>query len=284
MSEHQHQEEMTSGSVVKMVVLSIVGFILAIVLLAKMADGFRGSPEVDEDTAEQQTMARIQPVGQLSIGEAPAPVGSRSGEAVYKSVCISCHDAGLAGAPKFGDAAAWAPRNSKGFALLVDHALHGFNGMPAKGGGADLTDDEIKRAVAFMANKAGASFVAPEVKAAADASPASAAAAAPASAPAATPVAAVAPASAAPAAASGKAVYESACIACHGAGVGGAPKFGDKAAWSARIAQGKDTLYKHALQGFQAKAMMAMPAKGGNASLPDADVKAAVDYMVDAAK
>ena len=272
MSEHQHQEEMTSGSVVKMVVLSIVGFILAIVLLAKMADGFRGSPDVDEDTAEQQTMARIQPVGQLTVGEAPAPVGSRSGEAVYKSACISCHDAGLAGAPKFGDTAGWAPRISKGFAMLVDHAVHGFNGMPARGGVADLTDDEIKRAVAFMANKVGASFVAPEAQDAANAAPASAAAAAPASAPAAAP------------AASGKAVYEASCVACHGAGVGGAPKLGDKAAWSARIAQGKDTLYKHALQGFQAKAMMAMPPKGGNASLPDADVKAAVDYMADASK
>lgn len=273
MSEHQHQEEMTSGSVVKMVVLSIVGFILAIVLLAKMADGFRGSPEVDEDTAEQQTMARIQPVGQLTVGEAPAPVGSRSGEAVYNSVCISCHDAGLAGAPKLGDMAAWAARNSKGFAVLVDHALNGFNGMPAKGGGADLTEDEIKRSVAYMANKAGASFVAPEVKGAAAPAAASAAAAAPASA-----------APAAPAAVSGKAVYEAACIACHGAGVGGAPKLADKAAWASRVTQGKDTLYKHALQGFQGKAMMAMPAKGGNASLPDADVKAAVDYMVDAVK
>lgn len=283
MSEHQHQEEMTSGSVVKMVVLSIVGFILAIVLLAKMADGFRGSPEVDEDTAEQQTMARIQPVGQLTVGEAPAPVGSRSGEAVYKSVCISCHDAGLAGAPKLGDMAAWAARNSKGFAVLVDHALNGFNGMPAKGGGADLTEDEIKRSVAYMANQAGASFVAPEVKGAAAAAPASAAAAAPASAAVAAPAAAAA-APAAQAAVSGKAVYESACIACHGAGVGGAPKLADKAAWASRLAQGKDTLYKHALQGFQGKAMMAMPAKGGNAALPDADVKAAVDYMVDSVK
>ncbi len=82
---------------------------------------------------------------------------------------------------------------------------------------------------------------------------------------------------------SGKAVYDGTCIACHGAGVAGAPKFGDKAAWSARIAQGKDTLYTHAINGFQSKAGV-MPPKGGNPVLKDEDVKAAVDYMVSHAK
>jgi len=73
------------------------------------------------------------------------------------------------------------------------------------------------------------------------------------------------------------------CGVCHGAGVAGAPKFGDKAAWAPRIAQGNDTLYTHAIKGFQGKAGM-MPAKGGNASLKDEDVKASVDYMVGKAK
>ena len=81
----------------------------------------------------------------------------------------------------------------------------------------------------------------------------------------------------------GKTVYESTCIACHGAGVAGAPKFGDKAAWAPRIAQGMETLHNHAIHGFQGKSGM-MPPKGGNMSLPDADVKAAVDYMVAHAK
>jgi len=79
-------------------------------------------------------------------------------------------------------------------------------------------------------------------------------------------------------AADGKATYDKACMACHAAGVAGAPKFGDKADWGPRIAQGNDTLYTHALKGFTGKKGM-MPAKGGNASLSDADVKAAVDYM-----
>ncbi|OGI56279.1 MAG: hypothetical protein A2V58_08745 [Candidatus Muproteobacteria bacterium RBG_19FT_COMBO_61_10] len=81
----------------------------------------------------------------------------------------------------------------------------------------------------------------------------------------------------------GKATYDSSCSVCHGAGIAGAPKFGDKAAWAPRIAQGNDTLHTHALKGFQGKAGM-MPAKGGNAALADADVKAAVDYMVSKAK
>jgi cytochrome c5 len=85
------------------------------------------------------------------------------------------------------------------------------------------------------------------------------------------------------AAADGKATYDGTCMACHAMGVAGAPKFGDKAAWADRIAQGKDTLYKHALEGFQGKSGV-MPAKGGRTDLSDDDVKAAVDYMVDAAK
>jgi len=81
----------------------------------------------------------------------------------------------------------------------------------------------------------------------------------------------------------GAATYNASCAACHAAGVAGAPKYGDKAAWAPRIAQGNETLYTHALKGFQGKKGV-MPAKGGNMSLADADVKAAVDHMVSKAK
>ncbi len=81
----------------------------------------------------------------------------------------------------------------------------------------------------------------------------------------------------------GKSVYNSTCAACHAAGVAGAPKLGDKADWGPRIAQGNAKLYEHALKGFQGKKGF-MPAKGGNAALPDVDVKAAVDYMVSQSK
>jgi cytochrome c5 len=80
-----------------------------------------------------------------------------------------------------------------------------------------------------------------------------------------------------------KAIYDSTCVACHGAGIAGAPKFGDGAAWKDRIAQGNAKLYEHALKGFQGKTGF-MPPKGGNTALPDSDVKAAVDYMVSKVK
>ena len=85
------------------------------------------------------------------------------------------------------------------------------------------------------------------------------------------------------AAQTGDKVYGQACVACHGAGVAGAPKLGDKAAWKDRIAQGNDKMYEHALKGFQGKAGF-MPAKGGRADFSDDDVKAGVDYMVSKAQ
>ena len=105
---------------------------------------------------------------------------------------------------------------------------------------------------------------------------------------AAAPAAVATPEAAAPAAAAitvadntlGKSVYGKACALCHAAGVAGAPKPGDKEAWATRVAQGKETLYKHAIEGFTgAKGMM--PARGGNSTLSDDDVKAAVNFMAD---
>jgi cytochrome c5 len=82
---------------------------------------------------------------------------------------------------------------------------------------------------------------------------------------------------------SGPQVFNQACNACHGAGIGGAPKLGDKAAWAPRIAQGSGTLNKHALEGFQGQAGF-MPPKGGWVNLSDGEIIAAVEYMVGAAK
>lgn len=81
----------------------------------------------------------------------------------------------------------------------------------------------------------------------------------------------------------GEEVFKSACVACHGAGVAGAPKFGDAAAWGPRVAKGADTLHKHALEGFQGQAGF-MPPKGGRTDLSDKSIMNAVDYMVSAVK
>lgn len=81
----------------------------------------------------------------------------------------------------------------------------------------------------------------------------------------------------------GKKIYEGLCQACHATGAAGAPKTGDKGAWGSRIGQGKDTLFKHAIDGFTGKSG-AMPAKGGNPALSDAEVKAAVEHMIGLSK
>ncbi|MCP1660348.1 c-type cytochrome [Neisseria perflava] len=272
------------GSALFTLVSGIVILLAVVFFLIKLA-GSSSFSDVAE-TTESATQTRIQPTGQLTLGDG-TPVGERTGEQIFKKICIQCHaaDSVVPNAPKFEHASDWAPRIAKGFDTLFQHALNGFNAMPAKGGAADLTDDELKRAIAFMANSAGGNFEAPAVGAApaeGAASDAAASGATPAADNAAAPAAA-APATetaaAAPAAGKGKEVYDSLCMACHGAGVAGAPKTGDAADWKARITQGKDTVHKHAIEGFTGKTGM-MPAKGGNTSLSDADVMAAVDYMV----
>jgi len=234
--------------------------------------------DLDKGVAE-----RIRKVGMVEIRDANRPL--KSGEEVFKAQCTLCHTPGAAGAPKFGDAGAWAPRIKTGFDALLNSALHGKNAMPAQGGG-DFDDVEVARAVVYMANAGGAKFAEPKAPAAPAASaPASAAApvaaGTPAAAPASTTVAAAAPAAAAPqavAAGAGEALYKQTCFACHGTGAAGAPKFGDKAAWAPRIKQGIPALVQNAMKGKNA-----MPPKGGsNAS--EGELRAAVEYMVNAAK
>jgi cytochrome c5 len=113
---------------------------------------------------EQAVTARIQKVGSVQIRDANRAM--RTGEQVFGAVCTACHTAGLVGAPKFGDAAAWAPRVKTGFDALLNSALKGKNAMPAQGGG-DYADFEIARAVTYMANAAGAKFPEPAQPAAA---------------------------------------------------------------------------------------------------------------------
>lgn len=228
--------------------------------------------------SELATAQRIQKVGVVEIRDANRPLAA--GADVYKAQCAACHDAGLAGAPKMGDAGAWAARIATGYDALLNSALKGKGAMGAQGGGA-YRDAEIGRAVVYMANAAGAKFEEPQQAAPAEAAAPAAAAPAPVVAAAAPASAAAAPAPAATpvAAVNGEALYKQACTVCHAAGVAGAPKTGDKAAWAPRAALGVDALTASVIKGKGA-----MPPKGGAMAASDAEIKAAVQYLLDVAK
>ncbi|MYL26122.1 MULTISPECIES: c-type cytochrome [Halomonadaceae] len=105
---------------------------------------------------EDQIRERIEPTGNVNIaGEEgqqrqQQSTGPRGGEEVYADACSACHDSGAAGAPKLGDSGAWADRISKGDETLYDHAINGFNAMPAKGGCSGCSDEEVQNAVDYM--------------------------------------------------------------------------------------------------------------------------------------
>ena len=252
----------------------------------------KNSIKGEEDNSMQLAVAQanLAPVGAVTTVDKSIVKAARTGEAVFNAVCTSCHSAGVLGAPKVDDKAAWTPRAAQGLDGLLKNAVNGIRSMPARGGDPTITDEELTNAIVYMTGKAGIDLKAGDKGAAAPAAaPAQAtaapAAAAPAQVTAAPAAAAPAQATAAPAAAApaqataakidGEKVYKGTCFACHDVGVANAPKLGDKAAWSARVATGKDALYHSALNGKNV-----MPAKGGNTALSDDEVKAAVDYIV----
>ena len=263
MSGDSHQTPIkTPKQLVTVLVLAFVVPIVLIVLLSQLATSGRIADQKAMSPGE--VAARIKPVAEVAVA-APGGAGQalKTGQQVFQTVCTACHTAGVANAPKFGNKGDWAARIRTGEKALLQVALKGKGAMPPRGGASDLSDLEVERAVIYMANAAGAGFKEP-------AAPASAAKSAPAPA---------APAKVAGASADGKKVYESTCIACHGIGVANAPKFGDKKAWAPHLARGVERLYENALKGLNA-----MPPRGGNLTLSDADVKAAVDYMLKAVK
>ncbi|WP_175676200.1 c-type cytochrome [Burkholderia ambifaria] len=302
MSEAPHESPVkTPGQLIAVIIASFAIPIAVIVLFATYANhAFRAGAGTDA-LSDEQVAARIAPIAKVDVKDANAPRTYKTGEEVYKAVCVTCHGTGAAGAPKVGNKDDWAPRISQGFDTLLKTALSGKGAMPPRGGTNpdDVSDYEIARAIVYMANNDGANFPEPAAPAAnaapaasgaagaaatagasgADASNAQAAAAM--AAIAAIPKAGEKPAAAptsADAASAGKALYTQVCQACHAAGVLGAPKFGSKDDWAPRLKESMDTVYNYALHGKGA-----MPPKGGsNAS--DADVKAAVDYMVNASK
>ena len=148
----------------------LAAFTVGILVLAmEMSERTQGVYIRDIDEYQAKVAERIRPVGQVYMPgeeqqaaaptvatiEKPEPVATAlTGEQVYNSACLACHGAGIGGAPKVGDVAAWAPRIAQGPDILNDHAINGFSGnagyMPPKGGRVDLSDQEVSDAVAYM--------------------------------------------------------------------------------------------------------------------------------------
>ena len=297
MSDAHHSEHQSFIRTPKQLIAAVAGFFLVIVigiiLLVSFATNRQLTGAGSETQNAEAVTARLRPVAEagFTLKDVNAPKVLQNGQAVYTAVCAACHATGAAGAPKLGDAGAWSARIAQGYDTLVQHAVNGIRAMPAKGGNPDLDDVEVARAVVYMTNQSGAKFKEPEAPAPVakaqagstnSAPTAPSAPAAPSATAATAPAPTAAPATAAADSNAGKALYSATCVACHGAGIAGAPKFGDKAGWAPRIAQGSNVLYEHALKGFQGKAGV-MPPKGGS-NAPDSDVKSAVDYMVAAVK
>lgn len=282
MSEEIHVEEHSSliktpKQLVIVVVLAFAVPITVIVLIAQLMISSLDKTATNPGMSEEAIAKRLKPVGEVVIADRTAPKEEKTGKQVFDAVCAACHATGALNAPKLGDKGAWAKLIKQGFDTLTQTAIKGVRQMPPRGGNPDLSDTEVARAVAFMANQSGANWKEPEAKPAAKPELT-------AKAPEAKPEASAKPpapaqATAKPDAGQGKAIYDKACAACHAAGVAGAPKIGDKAAWAPRLKSGADALHASAIKGKGA-----MPPKGGNPGLSDADVKAAVDFMLSQSK
>ena len=178
-------------------------------------------------------------------GLAQAEPSARTGKQVVEAVCAECHSSGKMGAPKIGDQQAWLARiaQAKDVASLTSNAIRGIRNMPAPGGQGAVTDLEMSRAVTYMLSP---NTSAPEV----------------------------ASAYSSPVAMTDKAIVEARCSQCHAEGKGGAPRIGQMEDWTPRAAKGLDAMVSNAIRGHNN-----MPARGGMASLSDAEMRSAALYM-----
>lgn len=249
MSDGTHESPIkTPQQLIAAVVLAFIVPIVVIVLLVSSVNSSSKTGAGSNAQSPEAVAERLRPVARVEV-KAAGSAAARGGEVVYKAQCAACHEAGVAGAPKFGDAGAWGGRIKAGYEALLASALKGKGAMAAQAGG-EFSDAEIGNAVVYMANAGGAKFAEPKAAAGA----------------------------AAPAADAGKKLYEATCAACHSSGAAGAPKVGDKAAWAARAKDGMNHMLEVAIKGKGG-----MPPKGGS-SASDDELKAAIQYMLDNSK
>jgi len=167
---------------------------------------------------------------------------------IFDAVCANCHISGEEGAPRIGDRAAWAKRAEQGLAGLTRNTLEGIRSMPAHGGNASLSHLELQRAIVYIVNESGGNWVEPTPRRRPGTER------------------------------SGAQVVQSYCVLCHASGFENAPRIGDRAEWARRTKLGIDPLVRAAIRGHGA-----MPPRGGQANLTDAELRGAVIYMASSA-
>jgi cytochrome c5 len=290
MSEHESPIKTPK----QLVVAIMFGFLIPIIVIFLLVS-YVGFGEITgagtNSMSEENIKERIQPVAQINYKDPNTPIVYKTGKEVYETMCVTCHALGAVGAPKFGNNSDWTPRITQGFANLLHSLLNGKGAMPARAGSSpdDYSNYELSRAIVYMVNSSGGKLPEPQIP------PQSKVIAS--NIQVKTEIQTSTPASTTPTISTttkekeptetkstplnleeGKKIFEQICITCHGSGVAGAPKFGDKVAWLPRIAIGKEALYQGAIKGKGA-----MPPKGGFTG-SDEEFKSAVDYILSAVK
>ena len=161
MSAHDEHSSFikTPQQLIVVVLLSFLVPIIGIVLLVNLV---LNKPSANAAALAPGAVAqRIQPVGRVEFGAAPAAAGARGGEEIVQAACGTCHVPGIANAPKIGDQAAWAKLARAGLPAMMKNAINGKGAMPPRGGLADLSDAELASAIVHMANQSGAGLKAP---------------------------------------------------------------------------------------------------------------------------
>ena len=168
MSDNSHEDDHTGPikTPKQLLITVFLSFVAPVIIIIGLVYFVVSSnkPAAGSVNMERAIAQRIQKVGAVEIRDANREL--KSGEEVYKVQCTACHTAGVAGAPKLGDTAAWVPRIATGLETLMTSVMKGKGAMGAQAGG-DFEDLEIGRAVVYMANAAGAKFEAPKKPAAA---------------------------------------------------------------------------------------------------------------------
>ncbi len=160
MSEQQGSSKTSPIMILAAAVGVFAAPVIAIILIVQLVLSIQAG-QVDKDDprmAEAAVKERIKSFGEVKAIDPSAPRVEKTGELVYTEVCSSCHGSGALGAPKMGNKGDWGKRNAQGFDTLTKNAINGIRTMPPRGGNPDLSDIEMSRAVAHLANAGGASF------------------------------------------------------------------------------------------------------------------------------